>query len=231
MSLHNSFIITILDRFKEDHSAVLVDKVHDSLWYIGLTNKEQFNISDPVFWIFKLTHTDSETAIEQVTQSYSKKWEDREALFYNTLSEILLSPNNMLMDPEASIGDTLAEVLSFGGTSPHTCTIITDTQNKFNIVENTIQYKNKVVVGDNPSVTIRSTDNEGNTFDKTFDFIVEAKVPGNVKIVKDYNRIEFTYPNTTTDVFTYKKDGEIVSVATVVYSDSSKRNMVSWEAT
>lgn len=41
----------------------------------------------------------------------------------------------------------------------------------------------------------------------------------------DYDLISATYPATTTEIYTYTLSGDVVLVATVIYTDSDKRDI------
>jgi hypothetical protein len=49
----------------------------------------------------------------------------------------------------------------------------------------------------------------------------------NTLITEPFNKIEATYPDTSTEVYTYKMDSTTVGVVTVVYTDAITKNIIS----
>lgn len=47
----------------------------------------------------------------------------------------------------------------------------------------------------------------------------------------DYDLAEVTYPTATQEVYTYKKNGEIVKIVTINFTNASKDNILNWTIT
>jgi len=53
-------------------------------------------------------------------------------------------------------------------------------------------------------------------------------VVGNATVPPDYDEGIVAYPNTLTEVYTYKKAGVTLRTVTIVYTDTSKNFISSW---
>lgn len=73
-------------------------------------------------------------------------------------------------------------------------------------------------------------------FHPTFPNTMKVTNPNNTEVgntlgVPTHNNGTVTYPDTVTDVFTFKQNTTVVGTVTIVYSDSTKVSMVSWSLT
>lgn len=46
-----------------------------------------------------------------------------------------------------------------------------------------------------------------------------------------YSKVDVTYPDAVTEVYTFTLDGHVVGVATLIYTDSTKDDLLSAERT
>ncbi len=70
-------------------------------------------------------------------------------------------------------------------------------------------------------------DHENNKFylDSNGDSVVRTGNNSGMMPGVKYNEIEASYPNTSTEVFTYKLDSISVAVITITYTDNTKENI------
>lgn len=177
MALDNSFIISLMDRFKQEHVNVLVDKVSDILWYVGLSDDSNALKHEKKFWIFELRNSGSSVDILQAGSTFSEIWNDRLLLIYKRLSEIINSNTDLIIDSDSIIGDGVATFSAGGGYPPYLIEKLDDIDNKFAINSGVLELSGNVNLGSQHSVDIKITDNENNIIQNTFVFTVGELVP------------------------------------------------------
>jgi len=75
-----------------------------------------------------------------------------------------------------------------------------------------------------PGTPIKITDSSGNVIDPATEATLKSVAGFNIPY---HDRIDATYPDSVTEVYSYSTLGSPVGTITVVYSDSSKNNLVS----
>lgn len=175
MSLSDSYIHTLVSKHKEDFEQFTIDKVNESTWYVGFNLNFNALKSEASWIIYKLANTGTTVDVAPCGSKADCIWDNRESLSYLPFSNLQFIGDTELL-PMAIINDEIGTFSYSGGNGTITYSIISDPLDKFKIVDGALQYKNTVVVGQIPTLTVRLTDSHGTVLEKTFNFTVATYV-------------------------------------------------------